>query len=543
MQPVTQNLQTSLGVYLPNLLGGIAILLVGWIVALALSAGTRKGLAALRTNERLNSQTHGSLDFERIAGRIVFWAVLLLALLGMFSVLNIDGVSGPLGTLANTVMAYLPRLLLAIALAALAWLVATVVRTLVNRGLGATRLDERLSASADMQPLSGTMGNVAYWLVLLLFLPAIVGALQIDGLMTPLSDMTGSFLGMLPNVFAAVVIGVVGWILAKVVRGLVSNLLAATGVDRFSASSEATSDLRLSQLGGTLAFILVIVPALIAALDALKIEAISGPLTRMLDSMLQAIPNVLAAAAILLLAWFIGRFVAGLVTRLLANLGFDRVPERIGMGHAFARRSHLDDADPAYTPVAAAAPVPGVPGDAAYPDATYPPGSVPTPAAAADGLSLSELAGRLALFFIMLFATVEAAGMLGFGGVHDLLQTFIAFGADILLGLVIFVIGYWLADLAARAIQRANPGNAMGLARIARVAILGLVIAMGLRAMGVADDIVNLAFGLVLGAVAVAVALAFGLGGREAAGRVAERWASQYLGRGERTPPRQDPMA
>ena len=77
----------------------------------------------------------------------------------------------------------------------------------------------------------------------------------------------------------------------------------------------------------------------------------------------------------------------------------------------------------------------------------------------------------------------------------------------------------------------ANPDRSVGLSRIARVAILGLVIAMGLRAMGIADDIVNLAFGLVLGAVAVATALAFGLGGRDAAGRVADRWARAYLER------------
>ena len=57
--------------------------------------------------------------------------------------------------------------------------------------------------------------------------------------------------------------------------------------------------------------------------------------------------------------------------------------------------------------------------------------------------------------------------------------------------------------------------------------ILGLVLAMGLRAMGIADSIVELAFGLVLGAIAVAVALSFGLGGREAAGRQMEHWLSR----------------
>jgi hypothetical protein len=524
------SLPNALIAYLPNLLGGLAVLLVGWIVALALAAATRKGLGALRTNERLNAQTQSSTDFQKIAGRVVFWAVLLLAVIGMFGVLNVDGVSGPLSTLANTVMLYLPRLLMALLLAAIAWLLATVVRTVVNKALAATRLDDKLSESADMQPLSATMGNVAYWLILLLFLPAIVSVLQIEGLMLPLADMTSGLLGMLPNLLAAVVIGLVGWVIAKAVRGLVSNLLAATGVDKFSAGNEATRNLRLSELGGTLAFILVIVPTLIAALDALRIEAISAPLTRMLDVMLQAVPNVLAAAAILLLAWFIGRFVAGLVARLLANLGFDRLPERVGMGHALA-------AEPAAAPVAAEPIAERTPSGGFYtepPATTAASATTPVATTASGGFSLSELAGRIALFFIMLFATVEAAGLLGFAGVHELLQTFIAFGADVLLGLVIFVIGYWLAELAAKAIQRANP-DAVGLARIARVAILGLVVAMGLRAMGVADDIVNLAFGLTLGAVAVAIALAFGLGGRDAAGRVADRWASRYLDR-DRTP-------
>ena len=59
---------------------------------------------------------------------------------------------------------------------------------------------------------------------------------------------------------------------------------------------------------------------------------------------------------------------------------------------------------------------------------------------------------------------------------------------------------------------------------VVRIAIVGLAIAMGLRAMGIADDIVNLAFGLILGAVAVTIALSFGLGGREAAGKQMDYW-------------------
>ena len=98
---------------------------------------------------------------------------------------------------------------------------------------------------------------------------------------------------------------------------------------------------------------------------------------------------------------------------------------------------------------------------------------------------------------------------------------------DILLGSTILVVGFWLANIAYAAVDRASGENTRGLARIARYAILALVTAMGLRAMGIADDIVNLAFGLTLGAIAVAVALSFGLGGREAAGKLMEHWLAR----------------
>ena len=142
--------------------------------------------------------------------------------------------------------------------------------------------------------------------------------------------------------------------------------------------------------------------------------------------------------------------------------------------------------------------------------------------------SASTAVGRVVLFFAMLFATVEAAAQLGFGQVSDIVASFIRFGGDILLGSAILVIGFWLANGAYAAIDRASGPGTKGLARIGRYAILALVIAMGLRAMGIADEIVTLAFGLTLGAVAVAVALSFGLGGREAAGKLMDHWLSRF---------------
>jgi hypothetical protein len=130
----------------------------------------------------------------------------------------------------------------------------------------------------------------------------------------------------------------------------------------------------------------------------------------------------------------------------------------------------------------------------------------------------------------MLFAVVEAAGRLGFTQVSAFLSRMIEFGGQVLVGVAIIAVGLWLSQLAHRAMQRAGSGKSAALAGIVRFAIVGIVVAMGLRAMGLADDIVNLAFGLTLGSVAVAVALSFGLGGREAAGRQMEHWLGKLRG-------------
>jgi uncharacterized membrane protein YedE/YeeE len=90
--------------------------------------------------------------------------------------------------------------------------------------------------------------------------------------------------------------------------------------------------------------------------------------------------------------------------------------------------------------------------------------------------------------------------------------------------LIIFALGLYLAMLAVRTIQASGVAQASLLALAARLTILVLAGAMALRQMGFANEIINLAFGLLLGAVAVAVAIAFGIGGRDIAARELEEW-------------------
>ncbi|CAN0617672.1 Conserved TM helix repeat-containing protein [Burkholderia multivorans] len=476
-------LQATLGGYLPKIAGAIGLLVIGWLIAVAVRAGTLQLLAALKVDQRITESTGQGAYVERIVAGGLFWLVLLVTAVGIFNVLNLYAVSNPFSLLVTHIVDYLPNLIGGAALALIAWLIASLLRSVAGRVLKAGGLDDKLSASAGMRPMSGYLGDVLFWLVILMFLPAILSAFALSGLLTPVQGMVDKLLAIVPNLFAAAVIGFVGWLVARVLRGLVTNLLAAAGADKLTQNLESPTPVRVSSLVGTIVYVFVFVPTLISALDALKIDAISRPATNMLDQFLGAVPDMVAAVVIVLVTFYFARFVASLAQKLLVAAGVDGLPAVLGVERVFAGM-----------------------------------------------LQPSLLAARLIVFFAMLFAVVEAANRLGFTQVRDVVTLFIEFGAHVLMGGVILVIGFWLASLARRVIQQADREHSVLFARIAQFAILGLVFAMGLRAMGIANEIVQLAFGLVLGAIAVAVALSFGLGGREAAGKLLDRWFNQRRG-------------
>jgi hypothetical protein len=289
-------------------------------------------------------------------------------------------------------------------------------------------------------------------------------------------------LGFVPNLFAAALMLLVGWFVARIVQRIVTGLLAAVGVDRLGdrvGLSQVMGGQTLSGLLGLVVYVFILLPVLISALDALRIEAISRPATNMLNTILTAIPNIFAAAVVLLIAYVVGRLVSGLVSNLLAGIGFNTLPARLGLGGGSATVGER------------------------------------TP---------SDLVGALIMVAIMLFATIEAVRLLGFGVLADLLAEFTTLFGQIIMGLIIFGVGLYFANLAYRIVRESDVARGELLPQAARIAIIALSAAMALRQMGLANEIVSLAFGLVLGAVAVAVAIAFGLGGREIAARELQGW-------------------
>lgn len=454
------------------ILSAVAILFIGWIVALLVAGGIKKVLEKLGTNQKLSSATGHRSNIENIVSRIVFWIILIIAVIGALNVLNLTSVSGPFSNMIQQFLLFIPQLLAAAAVGFIGWIIANLVRVGSQKLLSKTQLDEKLSSEAGVSPISKNISEIAYWLILLLFLPIVLSILGLNGLLYPVQNMVNEAVLYLPNIFIAGVIVFVGYILAKIVRGIIEGLVSSLNLQSQAEKLGLFKNSNLPHLLGSFVFAVVMITALIVAFEALGIEAISQPATAMLHEIMFAIPNIIAAGLILILAYVVSRFVAKLVTEVVAGTGVDRIPEKVDVQRFLGTTK------------------------------------------------LSDVVGYLIVFFTMLFAVSEAANRLGFEQISTLIAMFIQFGANILLGAVILVIGFWLANIVANVVQRGEYNSSRWLGNLVRVLIMGLVVAMGLRAMGIADSIVNLAFGLTLGAVAVAFALAFGLGGRAPAERV-----------------------
>jgi hypothetical protein len=490
MQVIVSQITQLVGAYIPNLVGALLILIIGWLVALIVSAIVRGVLRRTTVDNRVARWIAGDeaakgVEVEQWVGKGVYYLIMLFVLIAFFQALGLTIITQPLNQLLVQVFQYAPQLLGAGLLLLLAWIIASALRLLITRVLTAARLDERLGSEAgveeDRVPLTKSLGDAVYWLVFLLFLPAILTALNLGGLLGPVQSMVNEVLAYLPNLFAAGVILAVGWFVARIVQRIVSNLLAAVGADRLSERvglAPVLGKQQLSGLLGLIVYILILIPVLIAALNALALEAVTQPASNMLNTILGAFPDIFAAGLVLAIAYVVGRVVAGLISNLLTGVGFNAILARLGLGK--------EPAEGEQTP--------------------------------------SEIVGYLVLVAIMLFATIEATQLLGFTLLAELATEFTVFASQIVLGLIIFAIGLWLSNLAARTIQASGAAQAGLLAMAARVSILALAGAMALRQMGLANEIINLAFGLLLGAIAVAAALAFGLGGRDIAGRQLEGW-------------------
>jgi len=532
-----ENINSQIGTYLPGILSALAILIIGWIVAHIIGRLIRLGLKKSGLDHKLASVVSpgGGVDIAKIAGKIVYYLIMLFVLIAFFNALNLPVVSQPLNGFLDQIFLYAPRVISAGVLGIIAYVLARVGKEASKKGLEAADIDNRIknigsgatsainavdstidrglnlgredvevdidlndgddlnldlgdrpvaSSLTDVAvddgeaKLSETLPEAVYWVIFALFLPAILGALQIPGLLEPVQNMFNKAMGYLPNIIGAVVILLIGLLIAKIVKQVISNLTASFGINRMASKfGISAGDTKISDILGIVGYAVVIFPILVQSLNTLNIEAISGPASQVLERITSLIPGFIGAAVVLGIAFFVGKLVGGIVTDLLKGVGFDNAPAKIGLN---------------LNATGANAP--------------------------------SNLAGKLVMVAIIILSALQALPMMGLEELSEHVETFAGFAVKVLMACVILGAGLYLGNLVAILIKDSGVKNGAQLGMVARAAIAIFAGGFALQEIGLSASIINVAFGSLLGGLGLAAAIAFGWGGHDAAKRVVDRY-------------------
>lgn len=414
--------------------------------------------------------------------------------------LGANGLVAGTRNLGDTAVYYVetwgPRILAALVILLIGYLIAKAAKWGVAALVNKTPLARQAHRHAGVPEVAGRnpksvgaqVGDAAFWVVILIALVLAAQPLGLAAATSPIGSMLNGFGTAIPHIIGAGLIFFVGYIVASVAKKAIEAVLTAARTEQMAerVGMAKAAPTTLPRMIGGIVFALIIIPVAIAALDQLNIRAISDPATAMLRIILDSIPHVIAAGIILAIAFVIGRFASQLLTQFLSGTGFDLTVSSLG----------VFPAQPAITPGTQSA----------------------TPAVVP-----SKLLGSAVFVAIVIFGLMEAFRQLNFAYGSKMMAEILTLLGSVVFGAVIIAAAVAIAKMVAMVVRAGGGASADLTARIVQIAIIVLGMAIGLRFMGLADDIINLAFGLILGAIAVAFALAFGLGGRDAAKGIMQR--------------------
>jgi hypothetical protein len=386
-----------------------------------------------------------------------------------------------------------PKILAAIAILVIAWLIARAAKWAIAKVVDRVPALKKHYEAEPGKTLGSLIGDIVFWLIILIGIMLAVQPLNLGNVIEPVNRMTTNALAFIPNVIGAGLIFFIGLIVARIVRRLVEGALLAANADGWlrkaglsanagtvpasaegAAPSVGASRTSISKSVGMVVFFLIMIPVTISALDALKIEAISGPATQMLHTILDSIPLVIGALILLAIGFLLGKLAKQAIEQLLPSMGFDRSVSAIGIS--------------------------------------------------TEGGAPSRAVGTAVMLAIVIFFAIKAAELLQSPIIAAMLAEVLELGSKVLFGAVIILGGVAIARIVSGLVSGA--GTEGWLPTILRWAIIALAVAIGLRFMGLANEIVIIAFAAIIGSAAVACALAFGLGGRPTAHRLLEQWTA-----------------
>jgi len=480
---------------LPGIGGALVLLLVGLIIAKVVALIVTKLLdtkVGSSVSSWLGSTGMGGSSPAKSVSSTIFYLIMLVVVVGVVGQLQGDSFSpqNALKDLGGVVGDWWQPVICAAILVVVAWALATLARLITSKVLGAVmpKIDgaggtaDQAGMVSESAPQSSTAGDALYYAVLLLFLPLILTTLGVSTSIAWVDTLLAACTEHGSNIFSAAVILWVGCLVAQVARRLVTEVGSSSGLDTLAGKlgiAKVLNDQKLSGLLGLLVYIGILIPVLTSALGALGLSETAAAAAG-LAALQGKIPAIISALIILVVTLAIAKVVSGLTTDVLAAVGFDTVVTKLGLQSE----------------------------------------------GAVGGSKLSAVAGTVTFGAVVLYGSVLALTTLGVTATANLFSDFLGLGGQVLVAGIIIAIGLYLANIATTVIRGSGASSAGGLASLTKIVIVLCAVIMGLNEIDAVSGLLQNkhASTLALGALAVAAAIAFGMGGRDFASRKLQAW-------------------
>lgn len=368
----------------------------------------------------------------------------------------------------------------------LAFLLAALASFITKKFFRMIKLDSKLDRWGVNEGQNGTaakfIGKLVFLIVFLLFLPAVLGALGLETVSKPISDFAATFIDYIPNIIAAALLIFVGIFTAQIVSGVLTIILAKTRIDnlgkRFGKSGDNENDdnapeVKISVAVGKIVYAVIVLIAIVEALTVLDIRSVSAPAIKIIETVFAAIPDIFLAVLIVAIGIVIANIVVGLLENLLTGVNFDGMMKKI------------------------------------MPNAKC-------------SFSLAKIIANIARAVIILFALAEGVKILGLEILSEITATVLAYLPLVIKSIAIALIALFGANLVESALQKSNSVGKAAI-KLLKAIIYTVATFMILSQLEFATVIVNWAFIITLSALAVAFAIAFGIGGRDFAKNTLEK--------------------
>ncbi|MDP8914350.1 MAG: mechanosensitive ion channel, partial [Pseudomonadota bacterium] len=229
---------------------------------------------------------------------------------------------------------WIPRILGALAILVIAYILARAAKWAISKIVDRVPALKRHYEAEPGKTLGSLIGDIVFWLILLIGIMLALQPLGLSQVLEPVRQLTTQTFSFIPNLIGAGLIFVIGLVVAKILRRLTEGALLAANADGWlrrtgianagtapasPAGGTATVAPRasISRTVGMLVFYVVMIPITIMALDALRIEVISGPATEMLQTIFEALPRIVAAVILLGIGYIVGKLAKQFIEQLL----------------------------------------------------------------------------------------------------------------------------------------------------------------------------------------------------------------------------------